>query len=102
MTQKIKRIALSISLILICLKVSVATAADCATFPSRVAIHHGIDLPQQTQLKLMQALKFDCSDDLALSDIASVIEMMLTQAGIVIDDVEPFTLSAENETGEEC
>ena len=80
---------------------SVATAADCATFPSRVAIHHGIDLPQQTQLKLMQALKFDCSDDLALSDIAGVIEMMLTQAGIVIDDVEPFTLSAENETGED-
>ena len=76
-------------------------AADCATFPSRVAIHHGVDLPQQTQLELMRALKFDCSDDLALSDIAGVIEVMLTQSGIVVDDVESFTLSGENVPSED-
>ena len=69
--------------------------------PSRVAIHHGVDLPQQTQLELMQALKFDCSGDLALRDIAGVIEMMLTQSGIIVDDVEPFTLSGENAPSED-
>lgn len=77
---------------------NVAKAADCATFPSRIAIHHGFELSSASQLELMKALKFDCREDLSLSDISGVIETILTKNNIVVDDVEPFTISDDGES----
>ena len=72
-------------------------AADCATFPSRVAIHHGVDLPQQTQLELMQALKFDCRSDPAASPVLEGLSpaqqvIVLQQARIWLNSEEQVVL----------
>ena len=70
-----------------------AFAADCATLPPQVAIHHGFDWQPSSQRALKDALTFNCEQDISTSDIADVIQDFFVKSDINVDGIELFSLS---------